>query len=270
MGRIVGGFASSHVLFSPDGADEQAARVFSGMMTIRQRIRDLAPDVIVVASGDHLNNFTLKHQVTLAVGVADSYVPLGDMGIPQTPFPGHRDFAEAFARAANAGGFDLVQVEEARPDHGMMLTKLIADPDDRIPVVPVFVNSAMPLPPTPARAFALGEALAAMVERDRPASERVVVIGGGGLSHWLRIEGQGRVAADHDRHILRELAEGRARDFAQVDNATLLADIGNGGLEVASWLFMAGALPRGATGEVVYYEPIAAWGSGMGGMAFHV
>jgi len=270
MGRIVGGFATSHVLFDPAGAEEQAERVFAGMMAIRDQIRRLEPDVLVVASGDHLNNFTLKHQVTLAVGIADTFIPLGDMGIPQDSFRGHRAFAEAFAQSAVTQGFDLVQVEEARPDHGLMLTKLIADPDGNVPTVPVFINSAMPTPPSPARAFGLGEALKTMVERDRPRDERVVVIGGGGLSHWLRVPSEIKVAETFDRHILAELTEGRARQFAQIDNQTLRAETGNGGLEVASWLFMTGALPDRATGQIVYYEPVEKWESGMGGVAFHV
>jgi hypothetical protein len=270
MGRIVGGFATSHVLFSPDGVEEQAERVFAGMMEIRAAVRALAPDVLVVASGDHLNNFTLRQQVTLAVGIADSFVPWGDMGIPQTPFAGHRAFAEGVARHAAMSGFDLVQVEEVRPDHGLMLTKLIGDPHGDWPVVPVFINSAMPVPPTPARCFALGEALRVYVEDIRPADERVVVIGGGGLSHWLRMPEQGRVAEHYDRRVLCDLVEGRAHVLARSDNAELLAETGNGGLEVASWLFMAGAMPAEARGEIVYYEPMIQWGSGMGGVAFHV
>jgi len=269
MGRIVGGFATSHVLFSPDGVEEQAERVFAGMMEIRAMIRELAPDLLVVASSDHLNNFTLKHQVTLAIGVADEFTPLGDMGIPQVAFTGHRDFAEMYARHAAENGFDLVQVEEARPDHGMMLTKLIADPEGAWPVVPLFINTAMPVPPSPSRCFALGNALKTMVEANRPADERVVVVAGGGLSHWLRIAGQGKVAEAYDRHILRELCEGRARSLAAIGCAELEAETGNGGLELGAWLFMAGALPEGLKASASYYEPIPAWGSGMGGVSFH-
>lgn len=270
MGRIVGGFATSHVLFAPTGVEDQAHRVFAGMLEIRSRILSLAPDILVVASSDHLNNFTLKHQVTLAVGVADEFVPLGDMGIPQTPFAGHREFAETFAREAASHGFDLVQAEEVRPDHGLMLAKLVADPEGSIPVVPVFINSAMPVPPSLERCHALGQRLREVVEATRPSNERVVVIGGGGLSHWLRVPGQGHVAADFDRHILRELTGGRAREIAKISNQSLAEQAGNGGLELASWIFMAGALPDGTMGEAIYYEPVFEWGSGMGGVAFHV
>lgn len=266
MGRIVGGFATSHVLFSPDGVEAKAERVVAGLMAIRARIAALEPDVLIVASSDHVNNFTLRQQVTLAVGVADEYTPLGDMGVPKTPFAGYRAFGEAFARSAAVQGFDLVQAEEIKPDHGMMLTKLVADPDGAWPVVPVYINCNMPVPPTPARTYALGRALKAMVEAERPAAERVVVIAGGGLSHWLRTPGQGRVAEAYDRRFMGEMIEGRADELARVSIEELLEETGNGGLELTAWLFMAGAMPPGARGRVHYYEPIAEWGSGMGGL----
>lgn len=270
MGRIVGGFATSHVLFKPDGVEEQAQRVFNGMMAIREKIRALAPDLLVVASSDHLNNFTLKHQVTLAIGVADEFTPLGDMGIPQVAFAGHRNFAERYARYAAESGFDLVQAEEARPDHGLMLTKLIADPAGTWPVVPLFINTAMPVPPSPSRCFALGKTLKTMVELYRPVDERVVVVSGGGLSHWLRIAGQGKVAEHYDRHILHEFCEGRAQALAEIGCEELEAEAGNGGLELGAWLFMAGTLPEGLKASASYYESIPEWGSGMGGISFHV
>ena len=57
------------------------------------------PDAVVIANSDHMNNFTLANQVTLAVGVADQFEPLGDMGIPRTPFVGCRPLAGKSSRA---------------------------------------------------------------------------------------------------------------------------------------------------------------------------
>lgn len=264
MGRIVGGFATSHVLFPPRGVEQAAQRVFAGMMRIRAAIRALEPDALVVAASDHMNNFTLAAQITLAVGIADEYTPLGDMDIPRTPFPGHRALGEAFARTAAERGFDLVQLEEVRPDHGLMITRLIADPGGAIPVVPVYINSNMPLPPSPARCHGLGavlrEAVAALA---LPA--RVVVIAGGGLSHWLRTPEEGRVNAAFDRRFMHELIRGRSAGLARMRPEELLAQAGNGGMELTSWLFMAGALPH-ARGEIFYYEPMPEWITGMGGL----
>lgn len=266
MGQIVGGFGTSHVLFPSRGVEEKAARVFDGMMDIRARVQALKPDLIVLASSDHLNNFSLAMQVTLAIGVADTFTSLGDGGVPEMTFPGHRAFAEGFARYAGREGFDLVQAEQIRPDHGMALPKLIVDPSHTIPVVPLYINCNMPVPPSPQRCYAFGGALKRMVETQRPADERVVVIGAGGLSHWLCLPEQGRVAEDFDRDFIAKMIAGRSEELSHIEADAIVAASGNGGLELTAWLFMAGALP-GARGEQLYYEPVPEWISGMGGVA---
>jgi Catalytic LigB subunit of aromatic ring-opening dioxygenase len=270
VGQIVGGFATSHVLFSPDGAEAALERVLEGMLAIRSRIQELKPDVLVVISSDHVNNFTLRQQVTLAVGVADEHIPLGDMGIPRKPFPGHRSFAEDLARYASQSDYDLVQAEEVKPDHGIALTRLIADPDSLIPTVPLYINTNMPVPPSPARAFGLGRVLRDMVAFKRPEAERIVIIAGGGLSHWLRVPGQGRVAEEFDRATLTKLASGHASTLTKLSVKELEDQAGNGGLELASWLCMAGAMPNGAGGEILYCEPVSQWGTTMAGISLDV
>jgi aromatic ring-opening dioxygenase catalytic subunit (LigB family) len=266
MGRIVGGFATSHVLFPPKGVEDQAERVLQGMLAIRRQVRDLAPDLIVLAASDHLNNFSLAMQVTLGVAVADSFTTLGDAGAPVTTFPGHRAFAEGFARYAADHDFDLVQIEETRPDHGMAIPRLIVDPGGAIPVVPLYINANMPNPPSPRRCHRLGATLKAFVETERPAQERVVVVGAGGLSHWLCLPEQGKVAEAFDRSFMARMAAGDAAGLAQMSAAEILEASGNGGLELTAWLFMAGAVPDGL-GEALYYEAMPEWISGMGGLS---
>lgn len=266
MAKIVGGFGTSHILFPPDGVEVQAEAVFAGMMEIRRRIAALAPDLIILAGSDHLNNFSLAMQVTLGIGIADEWESFGDSGLPRDPWPGDRHSAEAIARHAAGLGFDLVQIEEARPDHGMTLARILVDPALAIPTIPLWINTVMPLPPSPARCHALGAALREAVEQSLNPGMRVVVVGHGGLSHWLAIEGEGQVAEAFDRHCLDALAAGRADELARYTAAEILQRAGNGGLELMSWLFMAGALAD-APGEILYYEPIAEWMSGMGGIA---
>lgn len=267
MGAIVGGFAASHVLFSSQGVEQQAANVMHGLLEMRRRIQELDPDVLVMAGSDHLNTFSLAMQVTLGVGVADEFTTWGD-GVPVTTFAGHRAFAEQFARHAARRGFDLVQIEEVRPDHGMATPKLVADPRNAIPTVPVYLNTLMPIPPSPKRCFSLGQALKEMVETTRPADERVVVMGVGGMSHWICVPEQGTVAEDFDLDFIDKLITGRAEELAAIDVETLERETGNGGLELAAWLFMAGAMPPKARGERLFYEPIRQWDTGLGAVAF--
>jgi 2'-aminobiphenyl-2,3-diol 1,2-dioxygenase, large subunit len=266
MGQIVGGFATSHVLMSPDGVDAQAERVFAGMKEIGRRLRTTRPDILVIVASDHLLNFKLDLQVPFIVVTSDELVPFGDMDIPQTPFRGHRAFAEAFLAHAAGSGFDLAKAEDVRPDHGVAIPNAVMNLEGRIPVVLLYVNTAMWPAPAPARVWKLGNVLRDFIETARPENERVAVLATGGLSHWICMPGQGNVNEDFDRSVIETLAAGDGHRLAQLTAERILAEAGNGGLEVLNWICMAGALP-GCRGERVYYEPIRPWLTGMGGLA---
>ena len=268
MGRIVGGFATSHVLMAPDGVEAEAERVFAGMKEIGRRVRSLAPDVIVIVSSDHLVNFKLELQAPFIVGVSDGYVPFGDVDISPTPIAGHRPFAEGFIAAAAVRGFDLAKAEQVRPDHGVTIPNAIVNTGNRIPVVPLYINASMTPAPSPSRAWRLGNALRRYVDTGRPPAERVVVLATGGLSHWICLEDQGRVNQEFDRKVIDMLAKGKGDGLARLSAEELLAQAGNGGMEILNWICMAGALP-GSRGEPIYYEPMPAWLTGMGGVALN-
>ena len=263
MGRIVGAFAMSHVMFSPDGVEEQAETVLQGMLEVRRRVAALRPDVLVLVGADHFNNFDLALQVPIAVAVSDRFKTLGDGGVPVTEFDGHRAFAEGLALFAGNAGMEIPQAEEIVPDHGMAFPKLVVDPEGAMPTVLLYVNSGMPVPPTPSRCYQLGRILRDYVHNKRPASERVVVIGLGGLSHWLRMPGEGAIAVDYDLAFLDALEAGGAEAFAVGhSSADIVQAAGNGGLEVISWLVAAGAAGDGG-GSRIFYEAMEKWITGM-------
>jgi protocatechuate 4,5-dioxygenase beta chain/2'-aminobiphenyl-2,3-diol 1,2-dioxygenase large subunit len=101
------------------------------------------------------------------------------------------------------------------------------------------------------------------------SDERVVLLAGGGLSHWLGVPEEGQVNEKWDRWFMEMLATNQGSSLARLSNEQILADAGNGGLEVNSWITLAGAVPD-ATGECLFYEAIPAWASGMAGMAFRL
>jgi protocatechuate 4,5-dioxygenase beta chain/2'-aminobiphenyl-2,3-diol 1,2-dioxygenase large subunit len=266
VGRIIGGFATSHTLFQSTGVEAAAERVWQGMCSIARQVQAARPDVLVLVGNDHLNNFSLGLQVPFVVGVADEYTPLGDMGIPRRPFPGARAFAEALVRYAAERGFDLARAEEWQPDHGLALPHAIVSPAAAVPVMPLFINAAIDPIPSPRRCYALGRALHDMVGATRPESERVVVLATGGLSHWLCDPQEGRVNVEFDREFIATLIGGRGAELAELTQEQLLERGGNGALELTAWIFLAGCLPH-ARGECVYYEPMPQWITGMGGIA---
>jgi protocatechuate 4,5-dioxygenase beta chain/2'-aminobiphenyl-2,3-diol 1,2-dioxygenase large subunit len=269
MGKIAGAFAMSHVLGAPSGQEEQAERVFSGMLELGRRLRATCPSVLVVITSDHLNNFRLDQPMPFAIGTADSYTPYGDMGLSTEPVRGDAAFCKGFATFASHRGFELAKPPRLRPDHGMMIPLGIVDPSRELAVAPLYVNTVYTPAPTPQESWRLGELLKAYVEQDCADDVRVTLLAGGGLSHWLGVPEEGRVNETWDRWFIDMLNTGRGAGLSQLTNEQILADAGNGGLEVNAWITLAGAVP-GATGECLFYEAIPAWASGMAGMAFDV
>ena len=268
MAELVGVFATSHVLFgSPDG-DPQALAVVDGLNEIGRPVRALRPDLLVMIGSDHLFNVNTNLQPPFTVGVSDRFVPFGDMDIERRPFSGNRAFAEALcARASDR--FDLAQIEGLRPDHGFMVPLMFVDPDGTTPVVPILVNVNMMPAPSPVRCAALGECIADSIEADLAPDAKVVVIATGGLSHWINIPRHGEVNAAFDQWVIERLNEGDVSSLANLTVPQLLADAGNGGLEIVNWIMAATvAARRGWKGQRIYYEAMPHWMTGMGGMAF--
>ncbi|AWW74413.1 protocatechuate 3,4-dioxygenase [Erythrobacter sp. KY5] len=265
MAEIVGGFASSHILMSSNGVEDQANRVVEGMVEIGKRIRSLKPDVILVATNDHMFNESLAMQAPFSIGVADTYTPFGDLGVPQVPRPGHRAFAEELLGHTAGNGFDLAKIEKLNPDHGVSVPMLFADPDNTIPLVPLYLNLIMKPTPTPRRCWDLAREVNRFVTESCTTVERVVVLGAGGLSHWV---GERHVGVNEgwDRTLLADFEEGRFEKYVNLTPAEIELASGNGGLEIIHWLFMAGAVGAERS-EVLYYEPMVEWMTGMGGIA---
>lgn len=268
MGRIVAACATSHVVMDPAPVRAQAQRVIEGFQRIAAEVARARPDVILYITSDHMVNLGYRLQPAFALGCADSYTPLGDMDIPREPMAGAGVFADGLLRHLDGAGFDLARAETLEPDHGIALPLRIINPGGRIPVAPLLVNINRTPPPSPARCYALGEAIGAYI-RSADCPQRVAVLGTGGLSHWIATPGMGRVNADFDRQVLGLLTEGRAAEIATWSTEHILENAGNGGLEIMCWLAMAGTV-AGARGQMLYYEPIESWFTGMGALAMNL
>ena len=95
-----------------------------------------------------------------------------------------------------------------------------------------------------------------------PGGERVALVGQGGLSHWVGTARMGDINVDWDRYVLDLLAAGRAEEIAGWSRAAIEV-AGNGAHEIRSWLTLAGAM-AGRPAEVLAYEPVVAFVTGMG------
>jgi len=268
MADIVAAVATSHILMSPESAGDRARRVFDGMRTVGNAVREARPHVIVILSNDHLFNFDLSVDTPFLVGTADHYTPFGDMDIPQREFPGHRDFACGLVECLHANRLGVTAVEQHRPDHGTMIPLLFSSGGRDTPVVPIYINLANDAAPSVDDCWRLGGALRRYVQEQRPDGERVAIIATGGLSHWVGYDGKG-VNEEFDTRFLDDFAAGNAAKWRAHSLDRIESEAGNGGLEIVNWLILAAAMP-GTLGRIAYYEPVPEWMTGMGGVVLHV
>jgi 3-O-methylgallate 3,4-dioxygenase len=124
-----------------------------------------------------------------------------------------------------------------------------------LPVVPVFLNTYYPPnQPTPARCYAIGQAIRAAIE-SYPSPIRVAVLASGGLSHFV-------VDEEFDRSLVAALRDKHSRALKTLPPVRLVS----GSSEVRNWIAAAGAvehLPLAWVEYVPAYRSPAGTGTGL-------
>jgi hypothetical protein len=131
--------------------------------------------------------------------------------------------------------------------------------------VPIVINTLAPPLPTPRRCFLLGQAVGEVVRRD---ARRIGVIATGGMSHDPGERNHGVIDESFDRQFLDAMQHADAQRLKDYTLPQLHA-AGAGAVELLNWIALGGAL-GGARGEVLAYEPVVPWATGIGAMAFDV
>src|SRR5207302_1859958 len=80
----------------------------------------------------------------------------------------------------------------------------------------------------------------------------------------------GKINEEFDRWFLDRIATGQTSEIASryARHEDLEAVAGNGGQEIRDWLAVAGAMPPELRAQVLAYEPLGAWFTGTGIMAW--
>lgn len=258
MGEIIAGIGVSH---APSIASARAAGqtddpawkpLFDAFDHVRRGLLDQQPDALVVIYNDHAEEFFLDRCPTFAVGVADRF-PVRGHDEPLPPVPGHRELGMHIATAAIDAGIDFTVCHEQGVDDGVLVPLPLIDDEWQFPVVPICVNVVWEPRPSPARCFAMGEAVGAAI-RSFPDPMRVAVVATGGLSHTLVGPGFGSVQPEWDRRFLRQMAEApdelRAYTMAELEQQA-----GHEGVEVVQWIAMRGALGAACRPTYTCYHP---------------
>ncbi len=268
MARIVGGYFTSHVpaiggaIQRGDQQSEYWKPFFDGFPPVRDWLADVVPDVAVVFYNDHGLNFFLDAMPTFAVGAAARYDNADEgWGLPvYKSFAGHPDLSWHLIEALVEAEFDVTTCQKMMVDHALSIPFELAWPDAEawpVKLVPIAINTVQFPLPSPRRCLALGRAVGAAL-RSLPGSERIVVMGTGGLSHQLEGARAGFMNPDYDRFCLDHLAaDPEALTAHTAEQVAELA--GTQGVEILNWIAARGALGDTPQAMVMrnYHVPIS-------------
>jgi 2,3-dihydroxyphenylpropionate 1,2-dioxygenase len=256
------------------------------------------PDFAIVIGSNHFRGHWLDLMPAFAIGV-DEVLSSGEHGTPQGLQKCRPGEALAIAEDLIAQNFDLTTSTRLAIDHGISHAIQYLTRQGGIPVVPIMINCFAPPLPRLQRCVELGKALRGAVHR-LGGDLKVAVIASGGLSHqlpfpdwrqpksdddaflvdswkngrgdWERYEARRRaivmsapprINEKFDNDFLDALCRGATQawltDFSE---AGLVEVAGNGANELRTWLTMHAALDF-EPGELLGYEPVAQWLTGM-------
>lgn len=269
----------------------------------RARAALARPDAMVVFGPDHCRNFFFDLMPAFCIGV-ERITGFGDFDSPGGSLPGAPILARHIADTVMERGFDPALSWNMGVDHGMTQPYAALAPDLNTPLVPIMISAGGPPLPSPRRCYEFGQAVGRGI-RSAAGSERVLVVGSGGLSHSppsvspddaalsadnrdYVINGRARAAAFNasrekmsrerreaggvgpvnstwDRWFLEQIANGDVEPILKMTSDELLTEAGVGGQEVRAWIAALGAWS--AQVDHIAYEAVPTWITGMGCIA---
>ena len=227
-----------------------------------------APDLIVAFVNDHFQNFTLKGMPPFCIGVGERHEAPGPpaaemLRIPERSIAGEPDVAMALLEALMGSGFDPAFSAELSlfDDLSVPLYHLFGD-RPLPPVVPIVTNCVAPPMPSFGRCYDLGLAIRRALPGIGASYERVMVLGSGGLSHWVGTPRTGEINGDFDAALLAQVGAGRIGEMRGWIDRDIDDAAGNGALEVKNWLLALAAIGPFAA-QTLAYAPVREWLTGI-------
>ena len=271
---IVLGILMSHapgITAKPRLVDEQRWQSLKGFETGRALVEAIAPDVIVAFVNDHFQNFFLNGMPAFCFGNGEEHVvPAPELahivGLPVRRFRGDPVLANQLLGQVMDSGFDPAFSEELRfvDELGVPFSFLLPE-NAGIPVIPIMINCVAPPLPSWKRCMELGSAVGRALAALAP-TRRVMILGSGGLAHWIGTPETGRINSEFDRRVLSLIEAGKGDQLASWNDDQIFPEAGNGAFELRNWAAALGAVgPCKAT--VLGYAPAPEWLTGMGAMS---
>ncbi len=243
----------------------QKDRIYGAFDKLRRELDASGTEVLIALTSEHWANFFLDHMGAFCIGRADHYSgPVEPwLKVEKAELKGDPQLASEILEAAYDSGFEPGFAYELEFDHGTMVPLHFLAPRMDRPVVPVLFNTLASPQPAARRCLELGRVIGRVAAR---SAKRIGLIATGGLSHDPGEKNHGVIDSEFDHRFLSAMAQGDAERLARYTRAEL-AKAGAGAFELLSWVALAGALD-GRKGEVVAYEAIKPWATGVGLMTF--
>lgn len=246
-----------------DDIKHRYRRIEEAHSLIRQRIRQLRPDAVIVLGNDQNENFGEFAAPQFAVYTGSDTIVDDWLSGTKRPYPCEPEVAMALLEGLVEQGFDVVQTSRFADNtlkahaHAQVFANLMPEAD--IPVIPIFVNAITPPLASARRCFAFGEAIGNAIASRLPG-KRVMIGVSGGLSHFtvgypykaLKVRRDiGTICPEFDEKLIGWMNAGELHRFSELTDEDLL---NNGDVEFRQGLAFLGALPSGAVPDTLEYE----------------
>lgn len=211
---------------------ETIAAVQRVAATIGERLKALRPDLWIIFSNDHAEQFF--HNVAPPFAVHVGAEARGQFAGRDFHWKVPSQIGFELVRGLYEQGFDPAFTSTAKIDYaiGIPLSHLgITDP-----VLPIYVNAYLPPQPTIERCYAFGQAIGRAVTT---LGLRTVILASGGMSHFPGTDRYSNPNLAWDKQVLAKMAEGKLKSLIGY-SAAELDDTGN--IELRCWAAAAGAI----------------------------
>jgi 2,3-dihydroxyphenylpropionate 1,2-dioxygenase len=248
MSTVIGGAMLPHApqFFTMPETENKAvvAHVREVAADIGRKLRALSPDLWIIFSNDHAEQFfhTTAPPFTVHVGGEAT----GEFAGRKFQWKIPSEIGFELVRQLYRQNFDPAFTSTAKIDYaiGIPLTHL----GHTDPVLPIYVNAYLPPQPTMERCYGFGQAVARTVTA---LGLKTVILSSGGMSHFPGTDRYGNPELGWDRRVLEKLAAGNLKALIGFDEAELDQ---TGNIELRCWACAAGALGERKP-EVVSMDP---------------
>jgi hypothetical protein len=273
---------------------QKSKRIAEAFATLRQKLAEARPDVIVIFGDDQHECFDFTNFPAFAVYVGDEFegaisspealmhdafdsvgmkreedsTSAQPSGPPKARIKGHPELATAILRGLMAEGFDpAFCMDMPKPEDGVghaFMRPAETLTDMKTPIIPVLLNCYYAPQPTGRRCYELGRAARKAIE-SFPGDLRVAVIGSGGLWHTPGAQ-DAYLDEDFDRAVLRYMQAGDIKGMADFFDGYRIPEGDRsqavGGRGPASTGMPVFGGPQGGTREVCNWIAASACGEG--------